>query len=279
MKKFLLFLLLIAAAAAYIVYDNGRLSVTDYTVSDNRIPESFDGLKIVQVSDVHDAEFGGGQADLIEAVRGENPDYIFLTGDFIDSNRYDLERSMAMVSAFTGMAEVFYVTGNHEVATNEVDEITSALSEAGVRVLRNQAMVVGSGNSSIAIAGIDDPLTGVGTEGEDAFTRHAIEQATAEVPQGMFTILLAHRPEQFGTYADMDIPLVFSGHAHGGQVRIPFVGGLNSPGQGWFPELTSGIHGQGGTQLVISRGLGNSQVPLRLLNTPEIVSVTLQSDN
>ncbi|KZE36832.1 phosphoesterase [Bhargavaea cecembensis] len=278
MKKFVLFLLLIAAFAAYVVYDNGRLSVTDYTVSDNRIPESFDGLKIVQISDVHDAEFGGEQADLIEAVRRENPDYIFLTGDFIDSNRYFPDRSLAMIPALTGMAEVFYVTGNHEVATNEVDEFTAALSDAGVRVLRNQAMVVGSGNSRIAIAGIDDPLTGVGTEEESAYTRHSIEQATADVPEGMFTILLAHRPEQFGTYADMDIPLVFSGHAHGGQVRIPFVGGLNSPGQGWFPELTSGIHEQGGTQLVISRGLGNSQIPIRLLNTPEIVSVTLQSE-
>ncbi|MCW1928619.1 metallophosphoesterase [Bhargavaea beijingensis] len=278
MKKFLLFLLLIAAAAAYAVYDNGRLSVTDYTVTDSRIPESFDGLKIVQVSDVHDAEFGGEQADLIEAVRRENPDYIFLTGDFIDSNRYDLDRSMAMIPALTGMAEVFYVTGNHEVASNEVDAITSALSNAGVRVLRNEAMVVGSGNSSIAIAGIDDPLTGVATEEEDAFTRHAIERATANVPERMFTILLAHRPEQFGTYTELDIPLVFTGHAHGGQVRIPFVGGLNSPGQGWFPELTSGIHESDSTQLVISRGLGNSQIPLRLLNTPEIVSVTLRSE-
>lgn len=278
MKKFLLFLLLIAAAAAYVVYDNGRLSVTEYTVSDTRIPESFDGLKIVQISDVHDAEFGGEQAALVEAVRRENPDYIFLTGDFIDSNRYDLERSMAMIPALIGVAEVFYVTGNHEVATNEVDEITSALSDAGVHVLRNQAMMVGSGDSSMAIAGIDDPLTGVGTEGEAAFTRHAIEQATADVPEGMFTLLLAHRPELFGTYADMGIPLVFSGHAHGGQVRIPFIGGLNSPGQGWFPELTSGIHSQGSTQLVISRGLGNSQIPLRLLNTPELVSVTLQSE-
>ncbi|MCM3089236.1 metallophosphoesterase [Bhargavaea ginsengi] len=278
MKKFLLFLLLIAAAAAYIVYDNGRLTVTDYTVSDPHIPESFDGLKIVQLSDVHDGEFGGEQADLIEAVRREKPDYIFLTGDFIDSNRYDLDRSMKMIPALTGMAEVFYVTGNHEVATNEVDEITSALSDAGVHVLRNRAMVVGSGNSSIAIAGIDDPLSGVGTEGEAAFTQHAIEQATAEVPEGMFTVLLAHRPEQFSTYADMGMPLVFSGHAHGGQVRIPFVGGLNSPGQGWFPDLTSGIHSQSGTQLVISRGLGNSQFPLRILNTPEIVSVTLQSE-
>lgn len=278
MKKLLLFLLLIVATAAYIFYDNGRLSVTDYSVSDSRIPESFDGVKIVQVSDVHDAEFGGEQADLIETVRRENPDYIFLTGDFIDSNRYDLDRSMSMIPALTGMAEVFYVTGNHEVATNEVEEITSALLNAGVRVLRNQAMVVGSGNGSIAIAGIDDPLTGVGMEGEDAFTRHAIERATANVPEGMFTILLAHRPEQFGTYAEMGIPLVFSGHAHGGQVRIPFVGGLNSPGQGWFPELTSGIHEQGNTRLVISRGIGNSQIPLRLLNTPEIVSVTLQSE-
>ncbi|MFC7363564.1 MULTISPECIES: metallophosphoesterase [Bhargavaea] len=278
MKKFLLFVLVIAAGAAYIVYDNGRLSVTDYIVTDDQIPESFDGLKIVQISDVHDAEFGGEQADLIEAVRRENPDYIFLTGDFIDSNRYDLDRSMAMIPALTGMADVFYVTGNHEVATNEVDEISSALSEAGVHVLRNQAMVVGSGSDSMAIAGIDDPLAGVGTEEESAFTRNAIEQATADVPAGMFTMLLAHRPEQFETYAAMDMPLVFSGHAHGGQVRIPFVGGLNSPGQGWFPELTSGIHSQGGTQLVISRGLGNSQIPLRLLNTPEIVSVTLQSE-
>lgn len=278
MKRLLLFLLLFAAISAYLIYDNGRLLVTDYTVSDARIPESFDGVKIVQLSDVHDAEFGEEQAELVEAVRKEKPDYIFLTGDFIDSNRYDLERSMAMIPGLTGIAEVFYVTGNHEVAVNEVDTITSALSEAGVHVLRNEAMVVGAGDSRIAIAGIDDPLTGVATEGETPFTRHAVEQATAAVPEGMFTMLLAHRPEQFDTYADMGIPLVFAGHAHGGQIRIPFVGGLIAPGQGWFPELTSGIHEAGETQLVISRGLGNSQIPLRIFNTPEIVSVTLQSE-
>ncbi|SIT76069.1 metallophosphoesterase [Edaphobacillus lindanitolerans] len=276
MKKLLVLLAIGLAISAFVYWDNGRLTVSRYTVADDRLPEAFDGLRIVQLSDVHDAVFGHGQADLVEAVRKERPDYIFITGDFVDSNRYDLEQSMAMIPGLTGITDVFYVTGNHEVATNEVEAITDALSGAGVHVLRNEAKVVGRDEGRLAVAGIDDPLMGVGEDGEDSYTEEALAEAVSAVPGGMYTLLLAHRPEQFSSYAGAGMPLVFSGHAHGGQVRLPFIGGLVAPGQGWFPALTSGIHERHGSRLVISRGLGNSIVPVRVFNPPEIVTVTLR---
>ncbi len=276
MKKLVVFLIVVLIFSVFLYFDNGRLTLTRYTIDDSRLPEAFSGLRIVQLSDVHDAGFGEGQSRLVERVRREKPDLIFITGDFIDSNRYDLDRSMDMIPGLTAVADVFYVIGNHEVATNRIEEITGALEEAGVHVLRNEAMVIGDGEDRLAIAGIDDLLIGAGVEGEDAYTEDSLAAALSGIPGGAYTLLLAHRPEQFGAYAAADIPLTFSGHAHGGQVRLPFIDGIVAPGQGWFPSLTSGVHDQGGSRLIISRGLGNSIIPLRVFNPPEIVSVTLR---
>ncbi|MET3576836.1 metallophosphoesterase [Bhargavaea ullalensis] len=278
LKKTLVLLAAVLAVSVFLYWDNGRLTVTRHTIADSRLPEALDGLRIVQLSDVHDSEFGKAQEDLVEAVRKERPDCIFITGDFIDSNRFDLKKSMAMIPGLTGIADVFYVTGNHEAASNEVGAVTGALSDAGVHVLRNESVMVGRGDGRFAVTGIDDPLMGAGGAGEDAHAAEALVEAAAGIPEDVYQVLLAHRPEQLDLYAEAGVPLAFSGHAHGGQVRLPFIGGLIAPGQGWLPDLTSGVHEQGGTRIVISRGLGNSIVPLRVLNPPEIVSVTLRRE-
>ncbi|MFS0574902.1 metallophosphoesterase [Sporosarcina sp. 179-K 3D1 HS] len=252
------------------------MGVTFYEVTSERIPDSFDYYRIVQLSDLHDAEFGDNHRELVKRVKMLTPSVIFITGDFIDSNRYDLERSLTLIEELQFVAPFYFVTGNHEIATNDEKHIKEELEKLGVRVLSNESLyVTGNEGDLIAVGGIEDPLAH-GTD--DATTvGMSIEKTFQDVPESVYKILLSHRPEQFEQYVKADVDLTFSGHAHGGQIRIPGIGGLLSPGQGWFPRYTSGIHEQDGSLMVISRGLGNSIVPLRLFNQPEIVVVTLRT--
>ncbi|MBB5179745.1 hypothetical protein HNQ44_001169 [Planomicrobium koreense] len=274
MKKLIILLLLIAFVWSFIWVNNNWIQTTEYTLSSAELPAAFDGKRVVQVSDLHNANFGKGQSSLIEKVEAADPDAIFLTGDLIDSNRYDLETSLTLVDALVEMSEVYFVLGNHEVAVNKIDEITAALEERGVTVLMNDKVQWEEGGETVQIAGINDPLFNVDLTEED-FTRDALAE-TALTDD--FTLLLAHRPEMFSIYVEQGIDLVFAGHAHGGQVRIPGLGGLIAPGQGWFPTMTEGIFRKEATQLVLSRGLGNSGFPVRVFNLPEVVAVTLEKE-
>ena len=219
--------------------------------------------------------FGENHYDIVNEVEKIAPDAIYITGDFIDRNRYDLEQSLLLVKAIKDVAPIYYVTGNHEISINDVDKIKNSLHELGVHILSNDRMILSSTEGEkIAIGGIEDPLSS--TEIEQVAVERAIGTAFEGVPEDMFKILLSHRPEYFDVYVQKDIDVTFSGHAHGGQVRIPGFGGMVSPGQGIFPKLTSGIHEKEGSQLVVSRGIGNSLFPVRIFNQPEIVVVTLK---
>ncbi len=242
--------------------------MSNHTIQSPEIPTSFDGYRIVQVSDLHDATFGDKQQRLVNKIQQTKPDMIVVTGDIIDSNRYNLQNSLDLIDQIVKISDVYYVTGNHEVATNDVEKIKEELIARGVRVLSNETVTVERAGETMSLTGIEDPLMGkVASQMIDA----------SRVPSDAFTVLLAHRPEDFQAYKDAGIDVTFSGHAHGGQFRIPGIGGLVAPGQGYFPNYTAGIYEQGQSKLVVSRGLGNSIIPIRLFNLPEIVVVTLKS--
>lgn len=242
------------------------------------LPKSFNNYRIVQLSDIHDSMFGDNHSDLVSKVKLLSPDAIFITGDFIDRNRYDLEQSLEIVKQLHDVAPFYFVTGNHEISTNDEKHIKDELSGLGVQVLTNESMTIASEEGEqIVISGIEDPLSS--NLVEETYVEQVIDYALKDVQDDLFKILLSHRPEQFNVYVDRQIDLVFSGHAHGGQVRIPGIGGLVAPGQGWFPKFTSGIHEMDGTTMIVSRGLGNSIVPIRVFNRPEVVVVTLKSSN
>lgn len=272
MKKLAVFILLVLLVWGGIWGSNNWIQTTEYTVASEELPQAFAGSRIVQVSDLHNATFGRNQSSLIKKVKSADPDAIFLTGDLIDSNRYDLAASLVLVDALVEMSEVYYVTGNHEVASNQVEEIIRALQERGVTVLTDDSVEWEKGGESIQIAGIDDSLMEPDVHEEEA-TRQSL--ANAQLTED-FTLLLAHRPEYLPIYAESNVDVVFSGHAHGGQIRIPGIGGLIAPGQGWFPKVTEGIFEVDRSQMIVSRGLGNSTFPVRIFNLPEIVVVTLE---
>ncbi len=264
--------------ALFLYVNNKWIIVTRHEVNSEKIAAAFDELKIMHLSDLHDATFGKNQTRLIQQIKNEKPDVIFFTGDFIDSNRYKLGRSLKLIDGIKEIAPIYYVTGNHEVATNRTNEIIQSLQARGVHVLQNGWKHIRKESDSLVIAGIHDPLmNGLENKTEAAIIDENIEKALADSEPASFRILLSHRPEFLSVYAKNNIDLVFSGHAHGGQVRIPFLGGLLSPGQGILPKYTSGIIKKQKTNVVISRGLGNSIMPFRIFNFPEIIVVTLKT--
>ncbi|RST77462.1 metallophosphoesterase [Siminovitchia acidinfaciens] len=276
-SKLFKFVLFIAFIWLFLYGNNHWLQVSSYEITSDRIPSAFDGLVIVQLSDLHDAEFGENQVRLAKKVKDLNPDLIFLTGDLIDSNRYDLERSLNLVRQLVKMTDVYYVTGNHEVAVNRVDEITGSLRALGVHVLNNETNILEREGEQLVIAGIEDPLMNP-LELPEKTVAQSIDRALDGISDQNYRLLLSHRSEVLDVYVDQQVDLIFTGHAHGGQVRIPGIGGLIAPGQGWFPRYTAGVHTRGITTIAVSRGLGNSVIPYRVFNRPEIVAVTLRKE-
>lgn len=271
MRKWIILAVFLLFLSIFVWVNNNWLQTTEYTISSTELPEAFDGMRIVQVADLHNAVFGERQERLVSKIEAAEPDAIFLTGDLVDSNRYNLEAALLLIDQIVELGDVYFVTGNHEIASNKSEKIIAELEERGVITLLDETYRWERNGESIHIAGINDPLLDA-TVSPEEFTEKALDAASFSE---RFTLLLAHRPELLTSYAEAGADVVFSGHAHGGQVRLPGLGGLIAPGQGWFPELTEGIAESGSTRLVISRGLGNSEFPVRIFNRPQIVVVTL----
>ena len=257
------------------VWGNTALEIYEFQVSIDQIPESFSGFRIAQISDLHNAEFGENNSKLIELLSQSDPDIIVLTGDLIDSRQTDIDVALAFAQEAMKIAPVYYVSGNHEARVREYEDLKMGLLEAGVTVLENQKVQITREGENITLMGIDDPSFWEDYLFGDSASvaRQAIEDLQNE--SDGYTILLSHRPELFDVYVDTGMDLVFSGHAHGGQFRLPFIGGLVAPNQGFFPEYDAGLFSEVNTTMIVSRGVGNSIIPLRFNNRPEIVVVEL----
>lgn len=266
---------LLACLIPYLLWANTVLTVSHVEL--DLLPGE-GSFTIAQVSDLHNAEFGGGNRELLAILEEAEPDLIAITGDLIDSRRTDPAPALAFLEGAVELAPVCYVTGNHEFrAYDAYQGLKSQMEELGVIVLENESMVLEE--VPLRVIGLDDPSFGVRSD-PSATPEQILQGAlTALAPQAgeedLRTVLLAHRPEYVELYAQYGADLVLSGHAHGGQVRLPGVGGLYAPGQGFLPEYTSGLYQIGETSLVVSRGLGNSLFPLRVNNRPEVVLVRL----
>lgn len=283
LQKKLIFAIAVALAAvvaliAYIVWENSSLTVTEYTHVSKNLPQGFDGFRVVQVSDLHAAEFGEDNEALLDAIKGAKPDLIVITGDLFDTRHGENEIGTSFAEKAAKLAPTCFVTGNHEHSEVIFNELAETLTESMVTVLRDECITLTRGSDTITIAGIDDPRFLADPDNPDAVTNgELISDALPEVMSAAegYTLLLAHRPEHFELYAESGADLVLCGHAHGGQFRLPFVGGLYAPGQGILPEYTEGMHMSGGTTMIVSRGLGNSTFPFRFNNAPELVLITL----
>ncbi|QAT50303.1 metallophosphoesterase [Caproiciproducens sp. NJN-50] len=267
----------LAACSIWLYRGNTSIQTTQVRISSERIPVSFDGFVIVHVSDLHNAEFGNNQDGLLEAVKDAAPNLIAITGDLIDSRHTNITKAMEFINGAVTIAPVYYVTGNHESRISEYPQIEKQMAEAGVIILRNQGTALKRKGNGIRLLGLDDPdFIRRGNPANPLSTADAMLKNLLN-NNSSYTVLLSHRPELFDIYSANDIDLVLSGHAHGGQVRVPFIGGLVAPNQGVFPKYYEGVYEKGRTKMVVSRGLGNSIAPVRINNRPELVVITLSS--
>ena len=265
---------------AYLYIEDTYLKNTKYYIDSNKLPDSFDGFKIMQISDFHNTRIGSLSEQILKSIRRERPNIIVITGDFIDSNRLKLWVSIDLISRIKRYAPIYYVTGNHEYCVPDSYEILkSELLKSNVIVLENSVDELYKNGEHIDIVGVNDPriFNAKAVDTAELFQR---QLDCIKYDKDSYTILLAHHPELFLTYFNNKVDLAITGHAHGGQIRIPFVGGLYSPGQGIFPRYTSGLHkieNKGvETQMVVSRGIGNSKFPFRVNNRPELVTIVLR---
>lgn len=265
----------IIAISLWLAWGNTALMITEVPIVSEKIPENFSGYRIAQISDLHNAQFGKDNANLLEKLRSCNPDIIVLTGDLVDSYQTDIAVSIAFAQKAAEIAPVYYVTGNHESRISQYNALLEGLSGSGVTILQNASVTLEKAGEQITLLGVQDPSFQTDYLFGDAQSvmDSVLSQMMADT-QG-YTILLSHRPELFDIYAENGVDLVLTGHAHGGQFRLPFVGGLIAPGQGFFPEYDAGVFTSNHTSMVVSRGIGNSILPLRINNRPEIVVVEL----
>lgn len=265
--RWILPVLAILVALALIALDE-RLILRTYTVASPKLTAE---VRLAVVTDFHSSD---NADDVVAMVASCAPDAVLLVGDLFDDDTQNrpTERTLSLMRQLSAQYPCYYVSGNHEAWTGEMDALYQQTEDAGVTVLRMSSGVLTVRGQRIALCGVPDPYEMVFSGAPD--TEEQLRQALEDVDSADFTVLLAHRPELLAKYAQFPLDLVVSGHAHGGQVRIPGVlNGLYAPNQGWFPKLAGGAYTQDGTTLIVSRGLAvRTRLP-RIFNRPEVVLV------
>ena len=276
MKKIIIIaIILIIVGAVYLYWGNNSLTVGRHTLSPANLPESFSGFRIVQVSDLHNKDFKGR---LIRKISSLNPDIIVITGDIIDSRHTDTDIALKFAENAVNIAPVYYVTGNHESRLKDIyPEFRESLENLGVTVLDCRSVTLEKNGDEIVLAGMNDlTFYGSSTLDENTIVFKEMLNNLGREKGDRTGILLSRRPEIFDTYVESGFEVVLTGHAHGGQIRLPFVGGILTPNQGFFPEYDAGLYQKENTSMIISRGLGNSLFPFRIGNRPEIIVCELE---
>lgn len=272
-------LILFVAFSIVTVWGNVTLSIEHFTIETDKLNIK-NGYKIAHISDYHNTHNSNLNSELMASLVAEKPDIIVLTGDLIDYRRTDVDKSLEFVSQIIKIAPIYYVTGNHECNVSienqaEFDDMMLNLKSLDVEILRgDNAVVALPQKQRLVLWGIDDPrfhgsYPSTATDITDSLC------SSLDVDKNEYNILLAHHPEQLDIYSKYNFDLVYSGHAHGGQARL-FGLGFIAPDQGLFPVYTSGLYKKNGTTLVVSRGIGNSVVPIRFFDRPHLIYTVIE---
>lgn len=272
-------LIFVILCSAFLIQQNNDITISETEYVNIKIPAEFDGYKIVQISDLHNKSFGKKQKRLINYIKKLSPDIILITGDIIDRRRYRLETALEFAREAVMTAPVYYVSGNHEAWSGKYETIKAELEKTGVIIADNNAFKIERNGSYIRLLGAEDPAFYYEDYLDGANLSAMQTHLEKYKNEDSFKILAAHRPNFIYLYKDNNIDLAFTGHAHGGQIRLPFIGGLYVPDQGFRPKYTAGSYTEGNTTMYVSRGLGNSVFPFRIFNRPEITAVTLRKES
>lgn len=292
-KYWLLFWIILAVSVIWNTYWNSNIVVHTYVHSGRDVPESFSGYCIVQLTDIHSVRSEEQGQLIYEKTAAQEPDVICITGDLLDSKYYadhgvDGETlTLELMKKLVELAPVYFVYGNHEMILLDDPEKNAfkvAIEELGVHLINNEVTTLSLENNGekIYIAGIQDPST-LYKDPEYAYYDTNAERMEAmlddvmeEIEEADFLLLLSHRPEYLELYDQYKVDLCLSGHAHGGQFRIPFVGGVYAPGQGFWPKYTVGVYETEDMEMYVGTGIGNSVIPVRVFNPPEILTIVLE---
>lgn len=273
------------AFTGYAYWSTKQLSETEYTIASAKIAPELDGFRVLQLSDVHGCTFGRYNHRLIKKIWQLDPDIIVVTGDLLDGDE-GINTVITLMRKLARRYPIYYVTGNHEAHSANLEDLLPALAKSGIVYLNNQHVYIERDGKTFALAGIDDPSLQIQkphdltleeeVAREEEIVVAEIKEATAGIPDSIFTFLLSHRPEKWAIYQQAAIDLVCCGHAHGGQIRLPGTQGLYAPQQGLLPKWTAGIHRANGKAMIISRGVGNATLVPRVFNEPELPVITLR---
>lgn len=276
-KRIIVLAVLAVVVLAFVLWtakENTILESNSYTVSSERLPQAFDGYRIAQVSDLHSASSVEENETLLSLLREAKPDMIALTGDLIDSRDINVETALDFVKKAMEIAPCYFVTGNHEAGIEEFSELKDGLVALGVVVLEDQRVEIEKDGEKMLVIGLNDPSFRT----DDLFgdSSAVLEKQLRNLRnEELFTLLLSHRPEAFEVYAEAGVDLILSGHTHGGQFRLPFIGAIYAPNQGFFPEYDAGLFTKDHTNMIVSRGVGNSSIPFRINSRSELVVIEL----
>lgn len=270
-KTAVLLVLTALLAAGFLLWGNCSLQTTETALVSPALPPAFDGLRIVELADLHGRVFGRGSRRLLAAVRRAEPDLICIDGDLFDEHT-DLAMLPPLLRGLCAIAPVYYVTGNHEWRVPGLRGILAQMRACGVTVLQDDWRVLRRGEDALIVAGTDDPCG----PAERKTPAELIADIRAEAGETAFLLLLAHRNNQLPQWSALGVQAVLAGHCHGGVVRLPFVGGLFGTDRRLFPAWDAGLYRQGETALYVSRGLGYTNVHFRLFNRPEVAVIVLR---
>ena len=259
----------------WIAWGNSALELNTYTIHSPLLPDRFDCFRIAHVSDLHNTEIGKDNEKLLAMLQDAEPHIIAITGDLIDSRNTDVEVALQFLREAVKIAPCYYVTGNHESRISEYTVLKAGMETAGVVILEDARSEISLGGETITLIGVNDPSFRTNFLSGDSATVMDTKLTQLHADDDRFTILLSHRPELFDVYVRNSMNLVLSGHAHGGQFRLPFVGGLVAPHQGLCPKYDAGLYTEGNTNMLVSRGVGNSIFPFRINNRPEVILIEL----
>lgn len=260
-------LIVIVGIGMFFYVQNNWLHINEINIDDENLDLDED-LKVIHLSDLHNKMFGDNQERLVDKIKKLNPDIIVITGDIIDSRRYNEKPAIILMEKLIRIAKVYYVAGNHEIRAGVYEDLKERFTKIGIDVVEDRMITLKLKDEYIDLIGLKDLQIG---ELNDKL-KHILKKEKSN----NYKMLIVHRPEAIKFYSENKIDMVFAGHAHGGQIRIPLVGGIIAPGQGFFPKYTEGAYKVDDTTMIVSRGLGNSRFPFRVLNRPEIVVVKLK---
>lgn len=259
---------------------DSRLKTVTYTVESDKLSAP---VRIALLTDLHSCRYGENQKNLINAVKAQNPDIVLLGGDIFD-DKVPHKNAELTIKQLAEQYPCYYVTGNHEYWSREVGAILDIIEGYGIKVLSGECDTIEVNGQTLNICGVDDPdaevylAEGEPIEWQLKRANEAVQKAEKTLGTEIFSVLLSHRPELYETYQNYEFDLVLSGHAHGGQWRIPgLLNGLFAPDQGLFPEYAGGKYDYPGGTMIVSRGLARESTPVpRIFNRPELVVVEVQ---